>query len=184
MLALSLLDASATPLKGPTTLPMTSSGPKKQRKKIQRRNNNSPDYVREKMSSPEMTAKRMEGLRKWRAANPDKVGRRQGQQDGVRLKDYLKRLEKAQATAEKAIKIMEEKKIWTADNDVAAKAMKSAIEVMESQQGTTDSKLKAAKVILEFTQTKPVVKNETTIKSAEDFLSALMEGDVDLETKS
>lgn len=158
---------------------MTSSGPKTPRKKIQRRSNGSPDYVREKMSSPEMTVKRMEGLRKWRAANPDKVGRRQGQQDGVRLKDYLKRLEKAKETAEKAIKIMEEKKIWTADNDVAAKAMQSAIEVMESQSGTTDSKLKAAKVILEFTQTKPVQKNETTIKSAEDFLASLAAEDGD-----
>ena len=92
----------------------------------------------------------------------------------------VKRLEKAKETAEKAIKLMEDKNIWKADNDVAEKAMKSAIEVMESQHGTTDSKLKAAKVILEFTQTKPVVKNETTLKSAEDFLTALMhEEDVD-----
>ena len=75
---------------------------------------------------------------------------------------------------------MEDKNIWIADNDVATKAMKAAIEVMESQQGTTDSKLKAAKVILEFTQTKPVVKNETTVKSAEDFLSALLEEDTDV----
>lgn len=120
-----------------------------------------------------MTAKRLEGLRKWKEANPDRIGRRKGQQDGVRLKDYLKRLEKAKETAEKAIRIMEDKNIWKADNDVAEKAMKSAIEVMESQHGTTDSKLKAAKVILEFTQTKPVVKNETTLKSAEEFLASL-----------
>ena len=158
----------------------TTSPPRSKRKKIVRQNNNSPQYVREKMGSPEMTAKRLEGLRKWREANPHLVGRRQGQQDGVRLKDYLKRLEKAKETAEKAIKLMEDKNIWKADNDVAEKAMKSAIEVMESQHGTTDSKLKAAKVILEFTQTKPVVKNETTLKSAEDFLTALMhEEDVD-----
>lgn len=129
------------------------------------------------MASPEMTAKRLEGLRKWREANPGMWGRRKGHQDGVRLKDYLKTLEKAKATAEKAIRLMEDKNIWKADNDVAGKAMQAAIEVMESQIGTTDSKLKAAKVILEFTQTKPVQKNETTIKSAEDFLAALMQED-------
>lgn len=125
------------------------------------------------MGSPEMTARRLEGLRKWREANPGIGGRIKGQQDGVRKKDYLKRLEKAKVTAAKALKVMEEKKIWKADNDVAEKAMRSAIEVMESQIGTTDSKLKAAKVILEFTQTKPVVKNETVVKSAEDFLKSL-----------
>lgn len=74
---------------------------------------------------------------------------------------------------------MAEKKIWTADNDLAERAMKSAIEVMESQVGTTDSKLKAAKVILEFVQTKPVVKNETTVKTAEDFLASLIEEEKD-----
>lgn len=129
------------------------------------------------MQCPERHKRRMEGMRKWREANPTLVGRRKGQQDGVRLKDYLKRLEQAKITSERAIRIMAEKNIWTADNDVATKAMKAAIEVMESQQGTTDSKLKAAKVILEFTQTKPVVKSETTLKSAEEFLSSLIEDD-------
>lgn len=81
---------------------------------------------------------------------------------------------KADETAKKAIRIMAEKNIWVADNDVAEKAMETAISVMESAVGTTDTKLKAAKVILEFTQTKPVTKNETTLKSAEAFLEALM----------
>jgi hypothetical protein len=125
------------------------------------------------MATTERHLKRMAGLKKWREANPTLVGRRKGQQDGVRLKDYLKRLEQAKITSERAIKAMEDKNIWTADNDVATKAMKAAIEVMESQQGTTDSKLK-------FTQTKPVVKSETTLKSAEDFLSALLEEDTDV----
>jgi hypothetical protein len=121
----------------------------------------------------------MEGLRKWREANPGKWGRPKGLQDGIGYSKYKKLLAKAQITAEKAIIIMAEKKIWTADNDLAERAMKSAIEVMESQVGTTDSKLKAAKVILEFVQTKPVVKNETTLKTAEEFLGALMQEEED-----
>ena len=116
-------------------------------------------------------------MRKWREANPTLVGRRKGQQDGVRLKDYLKRLEQAKIISEKAIRIMAEKNIWVADNTVASQAMRSAIEVLESQQGTTDSKLKAASLILSYTQCKPVVRNETTLKTAEEFLSSLIEDD-------
>jgi hypothetical protein len=125
------------------------------------------------MSSPEMLAKRMEGLRRWREANPGWRGRVTGQPDGVRKKDFLKLKALAEVKAEKAIKTMAEKKIWIADNDVAEKAMRTAIEIMESHTGETRNRLAAAKTILDFVQTKPVVKQETTIKSAEDFLAAL-----------
>lgn len=170
-------------LKGHLKLPKDSSQisetpkPKKARKKISRRSNGCPPEVKAIMQCPERHKRRMEGLRKWREANPTLVGRQKGQQDGVRRKDYLKRLEQAKITSERAIKAMEDKNIWKADNDVATKAMKAAIEVMESQSGTTDAKLKAAKLILDFTQTKPVVNSVTTLKSAEDFLSALLEDD-------
>lgn len=127
------------------------------------------------MSSPEMLAKRMEGLRKWREANPGKRGRPHGLQDGVGLKKYLKRLEVAKVQSERAIKVMADENIWKADNDVASKAMQTAIEIMLSQEGTTQNRLAAAKTILDFTQTKPVVKNETTLKTAEEFLSSLMD---------
>lgn len=70
---------------------------------------------------------------------------------------------------------MAEKDIWVADNETSNKAMKAAIEVMEATNGTTDNRLKAAKLILDFTQTKPVQRNETTLKTAEEFLSSIME---------
>lgn len=133
------------------------------------------------MGSPEMTAKRLEGLRKWREAG-NRVGRAPGQQDGVRKKDYLARLEVAKVKAERAIVIMAENKIWEADNDVARKAMQTAIEIMESQTGETKNRLAAAKTILDFTQTKPVVKNETTLKTAEEFLSSLLDSANDAES--
>ena len=102
----------------------------------------------------------------------------QGQPDGVGIKAYRVMKAKAIETAEKAIRIMADKKVWVAENDVAEKAMKTAIEIMESTVGPTQHRLAAAKTILEFTQTKPVVKSENTIKSAEAFLEALMEEDV------
>lgn len=128
------------------------------------------------MASPEMTAKRLEGLRKWREANPHLVGRRHGHPDGIRLKDWLIVKEKAAKTAVKAIKIMSDKKIWQADNDVAEKAMQAALEILAAP-GEHRNKLAAAKTILDFTQSKPVVKNETTLKTAEQFLESLMEGE-------
>lgn len=127
------------------------------------------------MSSPERTAKRLAALKEWQAANPGRIGRPHGLQDGVRYKDYLKRLEVAKVQSERAIKVMADDNIWKADNDVASKAMQTAIEIMLSQEGTTQNRLAAAKTILDFTQTKPVVKNETTLKTAEEFLSSLME---------
>lgn len=129
------------------------------------------------MGSPEMTAKRLEALREWQKANPGRIGRPHGVQDGVRYKDYLKKLEAAKVTADKAITTMAEKKIWVADNATAENAMRNAIEIMESQQGTTQNRLAAARVILEYTQTKPVTKSETTLKTAEEFLASIIDAD-------
>jgi len=148
---------------------------RKTRQKRVKKDINSPLEVRQRMASPEMTKKRLEGLAKWRAANPHLVGRRKGHPDGIALRDWLPIQAKARETAEKAIRIMAEKDIWVADNETSNKAMKAAIEVMEATNGTTDNRLKAAKLILDFTQTKPVVKNETTLKTAEEFLSSLIE---------
>jgi hypothetical protein len=161
------------------TVPQESPPKKPPRKRFIRKNTNSPPEVRAKMASPEMTAKRMEGLRKWKEANGRHPSRMQGQPDGVGIKAFRIIKAKAEETAAKAIRIMADKKIWVAENDVAERAMQTAIEIMESTVGPTQHRLSAAKTILEFTQTKPVVKSESTIKSAEAFLEALMQEDTD-----
>lgn len=114
----------------------------------------------------------MEGYRRYREAGGS-AGRITGQPDGVRKREWLKIVAKAEAKAEKVIKIMADKNIWEADNDVANKAMKSAITIMES---ATEVRLKlaAAKTILDFTQSKPVIKNDTTVRTAEEFLASVM----------
>jgi len=150
---------------------------------IKRINNNSPPEVRAKLASPEWTKKRLEGLRKWREANPDWKTWRKGQPNGVRRKDLLIQRAKTAEKIEKVIKIMADKKIWIAENDMSEKAMKAAIEIMECATGETRTRLQAAKTILDFVQPKPVVKTETTIKSAEAFLEALVE-DEGNESKS
>lgn len=154
--------------------------PKKRgpRKGIIRKRSKTPQWWRDILASPEMTAKRLEGLKRWREANPGQTGRAKGQPDGVRKRVWLQMQVKIAAKAERAVEIMAEKKLWVADNDVAEKAMKAAIEILETP-GENRNKLQAAKVILDFVQTKPVVKSETTLKTAEEFLSSLMEDESD-----
>jgi len=150
---------------------------RKVRKTIQKKPSTSPQWVRDLINGPEMLAKRMEGLRRFREAG-GKAGRITGQPDGVRKRDWIKIVAKAEAKADKVIKAMADKNIWEADNDVSSKAMKSAITIMET---ATEVRLKlaAAKTILDFTQTKPVVKSETTVKTAEEFLNSLIEEEKD-----
>jgi hypothetical protein len=146
------------------------------KKRVKRINPKSPEMA-EKMSllmkSPEQLAKRMEGLRKWVEVN-GRPCRMVGQPDGVGIVAFRKIKAKAEVKAERAIKIMAEKDIWQADNDVASKAMKTAVEIMELG-GETRTRLAAAKTILDFVQSKPVQKNETTLKNAEAFLEALVQ---------
>jgi hypothetical protein len=107
------------------------------------------------------------------------VGRKHLQTTGLSRRELRVQRFIAANKAEKAMRIMEEKNIWKADNDVSAKAMDFAIQVVSMPEGNVEAKLKAAKIILDFTQSKPVVKNETTLKNAEDFLNQVLseEGD-------
>jgi hypothetical protein len=130
------------------------------------------------MKSPEMLEKRMRGLALYRAQG-GKAGRLHMQTTGLSKRELRVQRYIAANKAEKAMRIMEEKNIWKADNDVSAKAMDFAIQVVSMPEGNVEAKLKAAKIILDFTQSKPVVKNETTLKNAEDFLNQVLseEGD-------
>jgi len=130
------------------------------------------------MKSPEMLEKRMRGLALYRAQG-GKVGRSHLKASGVSLQQHKINRYIAAEKARKAMRIMEEKNIWKADNDVSAKAMDFALQVVSMPEGNVEAKLKAAKIILDFTQSKPVVKNETTLKNAEDFLNQVLseEGD-------
>lgn len=127
------------------------------------------------LRSPENVERMQEAYRK-RVAEQGAYLRPSGQPWGMRMSDYLPIQQKAIETAERAVKIMAEKGIWKADNDVAERAMKTSIQIME-QQGSVRERLQAAKTILEFTQTKPVAKTETTLKNAEAFLAQVLEDD-------
>ena len=62
------------------------------------------------------------------------------------------------------------------EDDYAKEALTTAVEVMRVP-GETRERLAAARLVLDFTKTKPVAKSEVTIGKAEEFLSSLLEDD-------
>ena len=62
------------------------------------------------------------------------------------------------------------------EDDYAKEALTTAVEVMRVP-GETRERLAAARLVLDFTRSKPVAKSEVTIGKAEEFLSSLLEDD-------
>ena len=97
-----------------------------------------------------------------------------GHVNGVRKKTFLRYQADAERDARKIVKYMLDKKIWTADNDVAAEAMKELVTVLRHKGLTPKEKILAAKTVLEFTQKKPVVESDVNINTAEQFLEGIL----------
>lgn len=59
---------------------------------------------------------------------------------------------------------------------LAQEALETAAEIMKTP-GSDAERLKASKVVLEFTHSKPTTKSEISVHKAEDFLASLVEDD-------
>lgn len=77
---------------------------------------------------------------------------------------------------------MSDLKVFIPDNDVAKQAIEETITVLKLP-GEHRLKLQAAKVLLEYTQKKPVQANEITLNKAEAFLDAI-ENDPDFNPEA
>jgi len=62
------------------------------------------------------------------------------------------------------------------DDEYAVEALKTAVEIMREPCSNRD-RLSAAKLVLDFTKTKPAAKSEVTIGKAEAFLESLLVSD-------
>lgn len=62
------------------------------------------------------------------------------------------------------------------EDEHAKEALKTAVEVMRVD-GATRERLQAARLVLDFTKSKPANKSEVTIGKAEDFLASLLADD-------
>ena len=59
------------------------------------------------------------------------------------------------------------------DDEFAVEALRTAVEIMR-EPGQNRDRLTAARMVLDFTKTKPAAKSEVTIGKAEAFLESLL----------
>ena len=112
-------------------------------------------------------------LRKQWSTKPRKNGGRpRGVPDGYRREQIEPLRATAKKEAKQVVTIMAEK--YGIEDDYAKEALTTAVEVMRVP-GETRERLAAARLVLDFTKTKPVAKSEVTIGKAEEFLASLID---------
>jgi hypothetical protein len=80
----------------------------------------------------------------------------------------------ARLTFRKLLPLMsEEQQKILKEDEMAQEAMVQTLTIMKDRTVKPETKLAAARTILEWTKQKPATKNEHTVRRAEDFLAAL-----------
>ena len=123
------------------------------------------NYFKEMTKTPEGRALRAEWNKKAWANN----GRTRGVPDGYTKETIAPIRAKAREEAEIIVS-----KIAPDEDEFATEALKTAVEVMRVP-GETRERLAAARLVLDFTKTKPAAKQEVSINKAEDFLNSLLD---------
>lgn len=128
---------------------------------------------RRRYQNPVYLAQSRAAMRKIGLANKGKGGRPLGSYDGIR-KDERERINaEAKMFAQETMKKMADKGIVTTEDDPrAVEALSAAVETMR-KPANQQTKLAAAKLILEYTKAKPAAKSEVTLNKAEEWLAAI-----------
>lgn len=127
-------------------------------------------YFATLMSTPEGRA-----LRKQWSTKPRKnAGRPKGVPDGYRADTIAPLRVKAKQDAKKVVEIMTDK--YNIEDEYQKEALSTAVEVMRLV-GETRERLAAARLVLDFTKSKPASKSDVSISKAEDFLASLLSED-------
>tara|TARA_R110001592_G_scaffold167052_1_gene402379 strand:- start:9765 stop:10268 length:504 start_codon:yes stop_codon:yes gene_type:complete len=125
------------------------------------------NYFATLMSTPEGRE-----LRKQWSTKPRKNGGRpKGVPDGYRKETIEPLRAKAKKEAQEVTKIMSEK--YNIEDEYQKEALSTAVEVMRLV-GETRERLAAARLVLDFTKSKPASKSDVSISKAEDFLASLL----------
>jgi len=114
--------------------------------------------------------------RQWSTKPRKNGGRPKGVPDGYRKETIDPIRQEIKAEAKKVVKIMAEK--YNIEDEYAKTALETAVEVMKTP-GENRERVAAARLVLDFTKSKPVAKNEVSISKAEDFLASLVTDDED-----
>ena len=128
------------------------------------------NYFAELMKTPEGRALR----RQWSTKPRKNAGRPRGVPDGYRKETIEPIRREVKAEAKKVVKIMAEK--YNIEDEYAKAALETAVEVMKCP-GENRERVAAARLVLDFTKSKPTAKNEVSITKAEDFLASLVDED-------
>lgn len=125
------------------------------------------NYFSTLMSTPEGRAKRKE----WSNKARKNAGRPRGVPDGHRKETIEPLRKKAREEAKKVTQIMSKK--YNIEDDYAKEALSTAVEIMRLD-GEVRSRLAAARLVLDFSKSKPATKSDVSISKAEDFLTSLL----------
>ena len=109
--------------------------------------------------------------KEWSTKKRKNAGRPQGVPDGHTAETIAPVRAQAKKDAEKVVKIMTEK--YNIEDEYQKEALKTAVEVMRID-GQTRERLAAARLVLDFTKSKPASKSDVSISRAEDFLASLL----------
>lgn len=144
--------------------------PKKELKYPKKATPKENNYFTKLMQTEEGRALR----KQWSTKKRKNPGRPQGTPDGYTLEAITPIRKQAKADAERIVAIMAK------DNEIddvyAVEALKAAVEIMR-EPGQNRDRLTAARMVLDFTKTKPAAKSEVTIGKAEAFLESLLVDD-------
>ena len=99
-----------------------------------------------------------------------KTGRKIGIPNGVTVKEFRKSQKIAKKEARSIVS-----KITKSDEDMYAKeALEASVEILRTPEISVDHKLKSAKIVLDFTKSRPATTTELTIHKAEAFLESVL----------
>ena len=114
--------------------------------------------------------------RKWSTKPRRNGGRPRGVPDGYRKETIEPIRSKVKTEARKVVEIMAEQ--FNIEDEYAKTALETAVEVMKTP-GENRERVAAARLVLDFTKSKPSAKSEVSISKAEDFLASLMTDEED-----
>ena len=110
--------------------------------------------------------------REWSRKPKKNAGRPRGVPDGYRREQIEPIRAKEKQEAKRIVEIMS--KEYSIEDEYAKAALETAVEVMRVP-GDNRERVAAARLVLDFTKSRPVAKSELAISKAEDFLSGLLE---------
>lgn len=112
--------------------------------------------------------------KEWSNKPKKNAGRPKGVPDGHRKDTIAPLREQAKLDAKKVVEIMSDK--FNIEDEYQKEALTTAVEVMRLV-GETRERLAAARLVLDFTKSKPASKSDVSISRAEDFLASLLQED-------